>query len=420
MKYDVIIVGGGTAGCAAAYNLALKNLKVLIIEKNTCLGGLMTSGLVTPMMKISPNAINLDFYNTLLDKLNSYDAQFTYSDGNKGWFNPELLKIVLDELLTNLNVDILFNSEVLDLKILNNSVKSIKINNEMLSEYIETKYIIDATGNSEICKKLNCEFINENNFQPVNLRFIMGGVNVKKLADWLLELDKDRTVTSVTEENGQIHLSTAYTWDTNKNWALRPIFQKAIADNILKNTDSNYFQIFTVPGMPDSIAFNAPRLCYSDDIDINSPIHHSKALIEGRKAILRLANFCKQYIVGFENAYISNIANQLGIRASMRAVGEYVYTYHDIIPGKKFDNSAVISDYPIDVHSNKQDNSILESVKQDYNLPIKALISKDYNNLFMIGRNLSADFKAQGALRIIPNCFSMGEAVAKYISNLEN
>ena len=51
MSYDVVVIGGGAAGCATAYNLGLNNKKVLLIEKNIFLGGLMTGGLVTPFMK---------------------------------------------------------------------------------------------------------------------------------------------------------------------------------------------------------------------------------------------------------------------------------------------------------------------------------------------------------------------------------
>ena len=57
---------------------------------------------------------------------------------------------------------------------------------------------------------------------------------------------------------------------------------------------------------------------------------------------------------------------------------------------------------------------------QEYMLPIESLISCNYDNLFAIGRCISADFWAQAALRIIPSCFSMGEGLAKYIAELEH
>ena len=93
-KYDITVVGGGTAGCACAYIAGKLGLKVLLIEKNSFLGGSITSSLVIPAMKTSENAINTEFFDTLYDKLHSIGGAITYSDNNKGWFNPELTKIV--------------------------------------------------------------------------------------------------------------------------------------------------------------------------------------------------------------------------------------------------------------------------------------------------------------------------------------
>ena len=105
----------------------------------------------------------------------------------------------------------------------------------------------------------------------------------------------------------------------------------------------------------------------------------------------------------------------LGVRESKRIRGKYVYTVEDLKSGKKFDNPVLISNYPIDVHSTEKDNSVLEKVNIEYQLPIEALITKDIDNLFVAGRCLSADFYAQAALRIIPSCFSMGVGLAKYL-----
>ena len=121
---------------------------------------------------------------------------------------------------------------------------------------------------------------------------------------------------------------------------------------------------------------------------------------------------------GFENAHISSIANSLGVRVSNRVKGKYVYTYDDLISGKKFNHPVLVSNYPVDIHSNKKDNSTLERVMQEYQLPIESLMVEGYDNLFVIGRCISADFKAQAALRIIPSCFSMGEGLAKYLVNI--
>ena len=127
--------------------------------------------------------------------------------------------------------------------------------------------------------------------------------------------------------------------------------------------------------------------------------------------------FCKKYFPGFERAYISNIAKSLGVRVSNRVQGKYIYKYEDLINGKIFDNPVLISNYPVDIHANEQDKSKLEKVYQDYQLPIESLIVDGIDNLFVIGRCISAEFEAQAALRIIPSCFSMGEGLAKHLAN---
>ena len=407
-KYDVTIVGGGTAGCACAYIACKLGLKVLLIEKNSFLGGSITSALVIPAMKTSENAINTEFFYTLYDKLKAKNGAITYSDGNNGWFNPELTKIVLDEMMIEANVEVKFETEVNKIKEnLLSYIVTIDTNNSYfykkeLSPSIETTYLVDATGDAKICEKLNCEFL-EKKSQPINLRFIMSNVDVEKFSNCILELDKDRDVTTSCVVDGKTYLSTAYTWDSDRNWALKPLFKQAIADGVITEEDSNYFQLFSVAGTPDSIAFNCPRL-----------IKPENPYIDGRASIFRLSEFCKKYLIGFENAYISNIANSLGVRVSNRVKGKYVYKQEDLKSGKKFEHPVVISNYPIDIHSDKKNASKLEKVYKEYQLPIESLIVKD--NLFVIGRSISTDFETQGALRIIPSCFSMGEGLAKYLS----
>lgn len=429
MKYDVVVVGGGTAGCAAAYTAGLLGLKTLIIEKNIHLGGTITSGLVIPVMKSGNNQINTDFKNALIEECHKLGGQTTYM-GNPAWFNPEITKIALDNLMKRANVEIFFDTNILGIKIENNKIKRIKITKEILSAYndeidipkkelsvsIGARYVIDATGNCIVGKICNCNFLEKSDeFQPVTLRFMMGGVNLEIFSDWLRDFDKDRNVTTIEKVDGHIHLSTAYTWDKDKRWALEPLFKDAVKKGILNKYDTNYFQIFTVPGMPDTVAFNCPRVIdYRNSLEVKNL---SKALLVARQNIYRYLQFCRIYFPGFEKAYISNIADMLGVRVSRRIKGKYIYTVDDITSGKKFEHPVVISNYPIDVHSNRKNKSTLKQV-MDYQLPIESLMSADIDNLFVAGRCLSADFMAQGALRVQASCFSMGEGAAKYINTL--
>ena len=413
-NYDVIVVGGGTAGCAAAYNAGRLGLKALLVEKNIHLGGSITSGLVIPAMKSSDNQINTDFFNELIAELRDLGGQVTYLN-NPGWFNPELCKIALDRLMSKVNTEVLFDTRVVGVDTVGKEIKSLTLSSNLLSVSISASYIVDATGNCEVAKLLNGKFLdeNENKFQPISLRFEMAGVDLKIFSKWLLDYDTDRNVTTREVIDGQIHLSTACV--DGEGWALTPLFNNAVEENILKKEDISYFQVFTIPGKPTSLAFNCPRVYSNPEINPLDNISVSKALTDAREGIIRLANFCKIYFPGFKNAYISNISDTLGIRVSRRIKGKYVYTVEDLQSGKKFDNPVLVGNYPIDIHSS-DGKGVLEHVNQDYQLPLEALMSDDYDNLFVAGRCLSADFKAQAALRIQPSCFSMGEGVAKHIA----
>lgn len=462
--YDIAIIGGGVSGCAAAWCAAKLGMKVILIEKKSYLGGAITGGLVLPIMKTDDKNINNLFYKELIANAKNYGAQITYIDGNDGWLNPELLKIVLDNMLVSAGVEILFNSDIDNISTSDNqslfknifkikkkkksvdtthndkSIKFIKIKRNILSYYVDktyndktntsenkklfknssklflniyANYFIDASGDAIISELLNLSMQNDNDLrQAETLRFIMSGVNSGVFAKWLLEKDPDRNVTNVAGNNfNEFFFTTAYTWDKDKHWGLEPIFKEAIKNGDLTEEDTSYFQIFGIAKMPGAVAFNCPR--------VNQNQKYENKLINARKAIFRIAKFCIKYFKGFENAYISQISDELGVRVSNRPCAVYNYSVSDILHQKKFKHVALHSDYPIDIHSEKKNEYVLDKTK-GYDLPVEALISSEYKNLFNIGKSIGADFKSQAALRVQKSCFSMGEAVAKYIKGLEN
>ena len=401
MKYDLIVFGGGTAGIASAYIASKYGINTLLVEKTDVLGGAMTQGLVIPSMKVNTQNINTEFFNDLKTFADKYNARHTYIDNNEAWFNPELLKIVLDDMLNSVKCTVLFSSSPINCRYSSDSgLFEVELSHKLLSIYTEAKYIVDATSIGKIFKLLNCNFQPfDEKIQNPGMRFILSGINIEKFARWIEQIDPDRNVTTVEYNKEQIYLSTAYTWSTNKKWALAPLFNEAIENNILEIEDSAYFQVFSIPNMHDALAFNCPRIILNDDENPMDPFVYSRSLKQGRERIYRIYNFCKKYFPGFEESYISSIADVLGIRELYRVRCLYTITKEDILESKDFENKALSCDYPIDVHSNSKTNDKLEFAKQKYYLPIESLISDKYNNLYGVGMLLSADFEAQAALR---------------------
>lgn len=415
-KYDAVIIGGGTSGCACAYNCAKNGLKTLLVEKNNFLGGLMTGGLVVPIMKSSVDEINCDYYIKLIQTAKKYNAQITYEDKNDGWLNPELLKIILEDILDFNNLDILFETTIKSVCHDGNKIKSIILNSNLLSIPIEASYFIDATGSAEFSILANCEILSsENKKQQNSLRFILGNVNVEEFCNFIIQVDDNRDITNTYRNdintNNELHFTTACTWDATNHWPLDKYLKKGIEDGILNENDRAYFQVFSVAGGLNQVAFNCPRINNYND----NPYMYSKELIEAKKAIYRLYSFVKRYFPGFQNAIITNIATQTGVREQNRVKTKYVFTKQDLISSKSFDNPVLKANYSIDIHSDKKDGSILQKTAS-YELPLESLMSIDYDNLFVVGKILGADFEAHSALRVQKSCMSMGEAVAKHIA----
>lgn len=430
-EYDVAVFGGGPAGVACAYTAGMLGLKVLLVEKRNCLGGQITGALVVPMMQSATENINTSFYEKLLDYSKEIGAQITYLDKNDGWFNPVLLKIVFERMLKDAGVKILYECELDEFnkftttdknkhnssceKFVKNVTVKTAFSSKTLSVPIYSKYYVDATGDSNFCKFLNCDFINDNEKkQPNSLRFIVSNIDLEKFSAQILNLDKDRNVTSAMCLDKAVHLSTAYTCDTNKVWGLSEVFERALNEGYLKPTDTVYFQVFTVANMPNSLAFNCPRLQNYSPME---PFSYSNALIEARESIFRLHNFMKNYFDGFDNSFISQIADMTGVRVSARPKTRYIYKLSDLTSGKTFDNPVLAGDYPVDIHSNDKNSSVLQKFEKYY-LPVECLICSDWGNVFLAGRNVGAEFEAQAALRIQKSCLSMGEGLAKYLKNI--
>lgn len=423
INYDLVIIGGGTSGCAAAYNASLLGLKTLLVEKNNFLGGLMTGGLVVPVMKSSLDNLNSDYYKKLVKTAKKYKAQITYKDKNDGWFNPEVMKIVIEEVLSDSkirkNLNILYETSIQDVNISNKLIKSVILNHDALSIPVYSTHYVDATGSASLAQLCGCNFINDTDIeQQSTLRFILSNVNIDEFCDFITKIDCNEDITNTYRNERDtyslLNFTTASTWDTNKIWAVDSILKKGVKDGVLIDSDRSYFQIFSVAGSSNQVAFNCPRI----NTYKNNPYMYSNELINARMAIWRIYNFVKKYFKGFENAEISNIATQTGIRESRRVQTKYIYKNDDMISNKKFENSVLKANYSMDIHSKTKNKSVLQNTGS-YELPIESLISKDIDNLYVAGKIIGAQFEAHSALRVQKSCMQMGEGLAKYIAGLK-
>ena len=420
--YDVIVVGGGSSGVAAAVASARAGANTLLIEQNGYLGGTATASLVTPMMPNQSKGVNLTegLYETvLLDLAQRWGGAQRFSDNNPGWVNPELLKAYLDELCTTAGVTVRYDMTLIGVERHQETISALNCILHGQTVRYQAKRFIDASGNATLSYLANVPMLDDEGHQALSLRFIMGGVNLEQLADWIRQWDPDNKNSAIYRHpNGHYMLSTAHTLDDD-SWLLRPVFKEGLSEGLITEAEAAYFQIFTVPGMPGCVSFNCPRIAATTPLDPLDPADVAYAYQTGRQQIQRLVRFCIAKIGGFEAAFLAQMAPQLGVRESRRIRGQYIVSDEDILGCRKFGSQAVAKcAYPIDIHkaSPKADKGGLQKLKDGdyYEIPLQALMPEGVGNLLVVGRCISATFLAQSSFRIQAVCWRMGECAGQY------
>jgi len=403
---DVVVAGGGTAGCAAAISCAMAGADTLLIEKNSFLGGSCTGGQVTPMMcnRVEGNIDNSSINVLIKKRLKKQGFALDDGYGNDGWFNPEMMKFVLEEVCSETGVRILYDSEIIDLEIENSRIKNIIIHNCSGLQKINAKVFIDCTGDCDLGYLSGAECLCGNEKgenQAVSLRFMVGGIDIQKLINFIKEAGE-----ACILELPLFEMASEWNIDT----PLSNIFKKAVNSGVLKFEDTVYFQAFAVPGMSGVLSFNCPEIL---NVNVFDAQEHSKALIKGREMIKRLFAFLKNNFPGFEDSFIISVSNMLGVRESRRLKGLYVLSEKDFLFRNKFEDGIAKTSYSIDIHGQMDEKNfeIAQMKKGEYvEIPFRCLVSADIENLLAAGRCISSTFIAQSAARIQPTCRETGEA----------
>lgn len=410
-EYDVVVVGGGTAGAVAGIASARMGAKTLIIEQLGCLGGSQTMALVTPIMPEGMKKGNAESYlsKEIRNRLTKKGFAYKKEGSNSSWFDSEMLKIELEQMANESNCDILYNTTIVDVISEQNKIKGIIVVNKAGLEAVSAKQFIDCTGDGDLSVLAGASYEKGDDSgknQAVSLRFEAINVDLNRFGEFLEQGGQ-------TDDYTRPPLLSTYRGRLCK--AFDEILEEKCKEGYLTQDDIKYVQLFSVPGKDGVLSFNCPEL--GDSQNAIDPVYMSRKLCEGKQSAMRIVGCFRKFIPGFENCTIGKFAPMLGVRESRRIEAVYQMKIDDVLNYIKFDDAIAMSDYEIDVHGATVDalqgkvyNRSIPLKEQYFTIPYRSLIVKGIENLSVAGRCGGFDFYVQSTVRVQHTCRYMGEA----------
>ncbi len=407
---DVVIIGGGVAGSVAAISALKEHKSCIIVEKSNALGGTATNGLVMPFM--ASHVSNMNGLNVELNKdYMKFDPKvfFNGEHENAMFANPVTYAMYHDYKVRSLGGQIYYDATFIEsIKDQNNKITHViaYIHNELYA--IKGQVFVDTSAEGLLAKSCGCELMHGNEkrnhvHQSVSLRYEMGGLDKAKLCDWLRSIGYKGFGIAENPQNVEFVRDPSF----------EDVINKAIENNEVTKDDMRYIQAFRVPGKPNTFAFNGPQL--GEKYNPDDPKEYSKCISEGLASIYRYSKFMINHIPGFEKAYITHIASQLGIRESVRVKTIYVLQNEDYTNRARFEDGIAKADWYVDTHSDEPDDEGIEEYSHGeyYEVPYRSLITHECPNLIIGGRIIGASFRVEASVRIQITLRDISEVIGK-------
>jgi len=389
-KCDVLVVGGGPAGCAAASSAARMGADTLLLERYGYLGGLSTGGLVVWIDRMTDWTGRLVIRGYAEEIMNRIPEEHRIGPGNGLWgstdpvtvefwsdrqaaqkgivtwsptVDPEMLKKAYLDTVLSRKLRLIFHCWAVSVIQDRETVNGVILESKSGRQAILAKTVIDTTGDGDIFffagASYEDDFIQKEIHSRINVSFILGGVDM--LSYFKFKHDRPEEYSKI------INKKKRFTGGFPIPYAL-PKHDAAL---------------FMGPRYPGYSAVNVQDLT---EVEVRS-----------RRDAVKILEFYKKELPGFENAFLQLTAPQIGVRHSRRIVGRKKMTLGDYRKGTIHKDEIAVSP------------SLSPSVP-NVSVPMGCLIPKDLDNVLVAGRSLSCDAGVHTFMREIPQCWSTGQA----------
>ena len=405
---DVVVVGAGPAGIGAAVAAARNGAKTLVFEAHGCIGGMGTSGMVSPFMTSydapCENMIIRGVFEELVNRMveiggavdpiavrneQPYASYFHIGHNNVTPFDPHAFKLIGMRMLRESGAELLLQTQFVNVIKDGDRITGVVINNKDGLSVIEAKIVIDCSGDADVAARAGVNYIMGNeedgNLQPASM--------FMRIAD----ADMDVVNAHMAEHSDEIRpFFGPFSWiikEFPEDWDNFPRGEICIFADVT----------------PGEFSINCSRIL---DIDATKAEHVTRATMIGQEQCQHIFQFMKKHAPGFENSRIIATADAIGIRETRHIEGEYKLTGDEVAACKVHEDAIACMATNMDTHNKDNPGGSFFIPKNGpfFTVPYLCLVPKGISNLLVAGRAISADAIAGSAIRMMPSCMAFGQA----------
>jgi hypothetical protein len=413
---DVLVIGGGNAGCTAAIAAARLGARVRLVERYGFLGGTATAAMVAPWMTYHAGTageegrvtggIAQEYVDRLVEMGGSPGHLPDASDyvPTITPFDPETHKWLLMAMCEEAGVRLLLHATFLAPLLEGSRIAGVRVQRVSGPRELRAQRVLDCSADALVAHAAGvpCEQGNRDGLvQPMTMMFRLSHVDLDATAAWLrTHPDQVRTSLSPDRFTADTLTAIAGLWDLWRE------AREAGEVDIPREIVSLFRGVHR-----DEVTVNMTRVTGLDPLDADDL---TRAEVETRRQTMQLLRFFRTRVPGFASCRLAATPAQVGVRESRRIVGEYQLTGDDLLHARTFPDAVARSGYPIDIHNPKGAGTTTMRLPagKTYEIPYRCLVPLRVDDLLVAGRCISVSHEALASTRLTPTIMTLGQAAA--------